>query len=388
MKSIRKSFRRRSGSIRERLSPLRRRPSQSHQAEASWRETGEPKLLLTADMLYFDPTIFQQFKEEGFDVAYIPHATPPKQYQEQLQRFADVLEERDRYAIVAYGESAAVVLEACTAAMPRLCAVVTYYPTSVPNANCAYPPSLNYQIHLAESQPFAAKLNCYTYHRSQVGFAEQDSQFYDRVGATLAWSRTIGCLRKGFDLTVDLAPAWERHLMAKYDKKDLEGTIESLAGDAYVNYVPVMTGGIGSDDLRHFYSEYFIPRNPSSLDIQLISRTMGIDHVVDELYLSFRHTQEMPWILPGVPATDKFVEVAIVSIVGVRAGKLRHENVYWDQASVLAQIGLLDTRYIPPAFQTIDEGSKLKRLPVLGAESAQKVLNPESEESNRLIIDG
>ncbi|EAS35660.3 dienelactone hydrolase [Coccidioides immitis RS] len=390
MKGIHETLRRRRNSLRERFSHRRQRSSsRSHETESSWRETGAPKLLLTANALYFDHTLFQDFREEGYDIAYLPHAAPPKQYKEQLQRFADVLEEEDRYAIVAYGEAASVVLDACMSPMPRLCAVVAYYPTTIPLAGCGFPSSLNYLIHLAESQPFSGKLNCYTYHRSDVGFAEHDSASYDRVSAQLAWGRTIACLRKGFEVTVDLAPFLENHMKVKFDAKDVDATMETVADDAYVNYVPVMIGGIGAVELRRFYSEYFIPRNPPSLDIRLISRTVGIDHVVDELYLSFKHSQEIPWILPGVPPTDRFVEIALVSVVGIRAGKLCHENVYWDQASVLMQIGLLDPKYIPPSFKPVASSTgkifQLERLPVIGGEGARKVLNPESEKSNGLI---
>lgn len=119
-----------------------------------------------------------------------------------------------------------------------------------------------------------------------------------------------------------------------------------------------------------------------------MSRTLGTDHVVDELYLTFTHTQEIPWMLPGVPPTDKYVEIALVSVVGIRAGKLQHEHIYWDQASVLVQIGLLDPFYIPPSFTPAGPKDMLqiKRLPVLGAESAWKLADPELGESNRLFF--
>jgi carboxymethylenebutenolidase len=78
---------------------------------------------------------------------------------------------------------------------------------------------------------------------------------------------------------------------------------------------------------------------------------------VDEIIFSFTHTQEMPWMLPGVPPTGRRVEVALVAIVRFRDGKLAHEHIYWDQACVLKQIGLLND----------------PSLPVVGAESARKV---------------
>ena len=65
-------------------------------------------------------------------------------------------------------------------------------------------------------------------------------------------------------------------------------------------------------------------------------------------------------MLPGVAPTGRRVEVPLVAIVRFRDGKLAHEHIYWDQASVLKQIGLLT-----------DES-----LPVFGAETARKVLKP------------
>lgn len=148
-----------------------------------------------------------------------------------------------------------------------------------------------------------------------------------------------------------------------------------------MNCVPTMTGGIGHHDLLVFYRDYFIPKNPPSLSIKLVSRTIGTDQVVDEMIVSFKHTQEVPWLLPGVQATNKVVHVAVVSIVAMRGGKLVHEHLYWDQASVLVQVGLLDPKLVPESFQK----QGLKRLPVFGSETASKVLDEESQPSNGLI---
>ena len=106
-----------------------------------------------------------------------------------------------------------------------------------------------------------------------------------------------------------------------------------------------------------------------------------MDRVVDEIYLSFKHTQPVPWILPGVPPTNRMVHVALASIVCTRGEKLVHEHLYWDQASVLVQVGLLDPNLVPESFKK----QGMKRLPVYGAESAAKVWDEESHPSNELI---
>jgi carboxymethylenebutenolidase len=155
----------------------------------------------------------------------------------------------------------------------------------------------------------------------------------------------------------DLVRLWEDHTNCEFSTRDTESTLDTMVDDAYVNHVPVLTGGAGKDALRRFYAEDFIPRMPPDTKLTPISRTVGEDQLVDEMIFSFTHTQEMPWMLPGIAPTNRYVEVALVAIVRFRDGKLAHEHIYWDQASVLKQIGLLT-----------DPG-----LPVFGAESARKV---------------
>lgn len=106
------------------------------------------------------------------------------------------------------------------------------------------------------------------------------------------------------------------------------------------------------------------------------------------MYMTFRHTQEIPWMLPGVPPTDKPVEIAVVNIVCIRGGKLCHRQLYWDHASVLVQVGLLDPKLIPPGFKASGGvNQQIERLPVVGAEGARKVLDEDSERSNRLLYE-
>ena len=133
-----------------------------------------------------------------------------------------------------------------------------------------------------------------------------------------------------------------------------------MVEDAYVNHVPVLTGGFGKPELRQFYSAHFIPKMPPDLEMTSVSRTIGTDQLVEEMVVRFTHTVEIDWMLPGIAPTGRRVEVALVVVVHFRDGKLAHERIYWDQASVLAQLGLIDA----------------KGLPIAGAESARKVLDP------------
>ncbi|HEX5431438.1 MAG TPA: ester cyclase [Bryobacteraceae bacterium] len=160
----------------------------------------------------------------------------------------------------------------------------------------------------------------------------------------------------------DLSHLWEEHTRHEFVTRDTEDTLATMVDDAYVNHIPVLTGGFGKEALREFYSRKFIPCMPPDTRLTPVSRTIGKDQIVDEMIFSFTHTQEMPWMLPGVPPTHRHVEIPLVAIVRFRDGLLAHEHIYWDQASVLKQIGLLTD----------------PSLPVYGAETARKVLDPKS----------
>jgi carboxymethylenebutenolidase len=165
-----------------------------------------------------------------------------------------------------------------------------------------------------------------------------------------------------------LARLWEEHIRHEFTTKSTDDTIATMVEDAYVNHVPVMTGGFGKPELRQFYSAHFIPKMPPDLGMTPVSRTIGTDQLVEEMVLKFTHTVAIDWMLPGVAPTGRRVEVALVVVVRFRDGKVAHEHIYWDQASVLVQLGLIDA-----------EG-----LPVAGAESARKVLDPRLP-ANELI---
>ncbi|MEI2582609.1 ester cyclase [Scytonema sp. PRP1] len=165
-----------------------------------------------------------------------------------------------------------------------------------------------------------------------------------------------------------LQAVWEEHIGHEFGTHSTEDALATMVEDAYVNHIPVMTGGVGKPTLREFYSKYLIPQIPPDLELVPISRTIGTDQLVDEMAATFTHTIQMDWMLPGVAPTGKRVEVPVVAIVQFRDGKLAHEHIYWDQASVLIQLGLLDPG----------------TLPVVGVDSARKVLDP-SLPSNALI---
>src|SRR6058998_4328017 len=158
------------------------------------------------------------------------------------------------------------------------------------------------------------------------------------------------------DANAKLTPAqealrklWEEHVQYEFSTRNTEDTLDTMVEDAYVNHIPVLTGGVGKDALREFYSKRFIPQMPTDTEVPPVSRTIGTDQLVDEMIFKFTHTVRMDWILPGVAPTGKRVEIPLVAIVRFRDNKLAHEHIYWDQASVLVQLGLLDQNTLPVA---------------------------------------
>lgn len=157
-----------------------------------------------------------------------------------------------------------------------------------------------------------------------------------------------------------MADMWDAHVAAEFSEHSLDATLSTMTSSPSINHMPVITGGRGLEQVKHFYGTYFIPCQPPDTETVPLSRTIGENRLVDELLHKFTHTIEMPWILPGVPPTGKRVEIAVIVVVQFEGRKIAGERIYWDQASVLVQLGLLDR----------------KVFPVWGIEVAEKAADP------------
>ncbi len=165
-----------------------------------------------------------------------------------------------------------------------------------------------------------------------------------------------------------LIDLWERHMSCEFAERDAAATVATMSAENYVNHVPIMTGGRGRDEMLEFYGRHFIPKMPADTEITPVCRTVGQGRVVDEMIFKFTHDTEMDWMLPGIPPTGRRVEVPLLVVVQLGRDEVICERIYWDQASVLVQLGLLDP----------------SGLPVAGVETARKVLDPRLP-SNELI---
>jgi carboxymethylenebutenolidase len=149
-----------------------------------------------------------------------------------------------------------------------------------------------------------------------------------------------------------MARMWDEHTSAEFVTRDVEATMRTMTDNPSVMHVPTGMGGVGFDGVRDFYRRWFVGRNAADMSIESLSRTVGEASLVDEMMITFTHDIEIPWILPGVPATGSQVRVPGIAIVGFEGTAVASERIYWDQASVLAQVGLLDQETV-------------KRLPVI-----------------------
>lgn len=294
---------------------------------------------------------------------------------------------------------------------PRLCAIVAYYPSAIPQpVHTKFPTGVKVLVHLAGSEIDVARntevlgiqgkrktvrkridpgegygnslklgYRAYNYPGAEPGFAEHDLDEYDPIAESVAFTRTLSTLQKGFRLEPNIEGIRDE-LTSLTIYGNVEKTMKSVRPYAHVINGPTLAGGIGSKQLSHFYSKLFYPL-PKSMSSRLLSRTVGTDRIVDELFISFVHNIAVPWMLPGIPPTNRRLEIVVVSIMSLRGGALESEHLYWDQASVLVQVGLLDPKMVPDAMKQ----KGVKQLPVVAAEGARAMKRGSTRQINSLL---
>jgi carboxymethylenebutenolidase len=163
--------------------------------------------------------------------------------------------------------------------------------------------------------------------------------------------------------TTNLAEIFDAHVMHEFVDHDVDATMRTMAPEPYLLHVPMLTGGDGAAAVRRFYEQFFVGKWPEDTKVTRVSRTVGTDQVVDELILSFTHDVRLDFMLPGIAHTGRHVEMPTVVVMKFEQGKIAHEHIYWDQGSLLAQVGLLDPG----------------QLPVIGAEQAAALRSKMTE---------
>jgi carboxymethylenebutenolidase len=212
------------------------------------------------------------------------------------------------------------------------------------------------------------EMEAFLYRGAKAGFAAPDGVLYDKSSSELAYTRSLALFRRVLGPRYDLDRIWDRHTELEFAVRAAEETMTTMIAEPYVNHVPVMTGGTGYAQTLRFYKHHFIQTAPRDSRLVPISRTIGADRVVDEMLFCFTHDVEIDWMLPGIAPTGRHVEIPLVAIVRFRGDKIHSEHIYWDQASVLVQIGVLDPQLYP----------------VAGVETARKAYD-EHQPSNGLM---
>jgi len=192
-------------------------------------------------------------------------------------------------------------------------------------------------------------IETYVYPGCDHAFATPEREHFDKPAAMMAYSRTMAMLRKVLGPVYDLNQLWEMHCYYEFATRDVNAVMPTMVAQPYVNHVPTMTGGVGHDQLKRFYKYHFVDSNPADTRLIPVSRTIGADRVVDEFVFCATHDREIDWLLPGLKPTGKYFEVPMLAVICFRGDKLYNEHIYWDQASVLVQIGVLDPTGLPVA---------------------------------------
>ncbi|KAK8016754.1 carboxymethylenebutenolidase [Apiospora rasikravindrae] len=185
----------------------------------------------------------------------------------------------------------------------------------------------------------------------------------------------------------DLEKIWDEHTYWEFEARDVEQTMATMVEEPYVNHIPTLTGGIGREKLTEFYTNHFVFANPPDTELELVSRTVGIDRVIDEFVTKMTHDRVVDWLAPGVPPTGKYIQVPFTSVVNIRGDRLYHEHISWDQGTLLRQLGLLP-EYLPfpHPVASAQPGENFEyRVPVAGVESASKLKDESAVDSNAML---
>jgi len=308
------------------------------------------------------------YAEEGYVTLAVDDG-----YAEAAKALAKRREVAGSIGAIGFGAGARTALEAVNAGVVACAAA---YGTGGEGAAPAVPRhGRPIMVHLADPdaaafealRPRFPAVESFFYRGSAPGFAEPGEAF-DKSSFNLAYTRTLEMLRRVLGPRYDLDKIWDRHTELEFAVRAAEETMLTMVPEPYVNHVPTMTGGTGHDETLRFYKHHFIPTSPQDARLVPISRTTGADRIVDEMLFCFTHDNEIDWMLPGVKPTGRKVEIPLVAVVRFRGDKIYSEHIYWDQASVLVQVGLLDPALYPTA----------------GIETARKAFD-ETEPSNTIM---
>ncbi|TFK29266.1 hypothetical protein FA15DRAFT_664186 [Coprinopsis marcescibilis] len=355
----------------------------------------EPSTVLLSTSKSLDPDPVQKWAEEGFAVVFATGLGSRTTVKEVLDDAAQALSSKDREAIIdnrgrfgviVYCDShMAEALEAIEHNELFVCLIKYGHDVDTERVQTTSSPVL---IHAGKDQPVnivGSSAKVHHYSSASGFFVLPSSTEYDPGSAALSHSRSLVFLRKHLGgLNFDIEAIWEEHCYFEFEARSVAKTMATMVAEPYVNHIPTMTGGIGREKLTVFYRDHFIFSNPADARLEVISRTVGPDRVVDEFIYHITHDRFVDWLLPGVPPTKKKLAIPMMAVVNIRGDRLYNEHIWWDQATALSQCGLLPV-YIPYKGSVEGSTDMILRLPVSGVEAAHMLVNESQGESNKML---
>ncbi|KAI4753572.1 hypothetical protein E4T52_14283 [Aureobasidium sp. EXF-3400] len=342
-----------------------------------------------------DPPSLQKWAEESFVVAQIDLRKIDKSFEETLSdtllliKDLDSFDGNEKFGLISYLSSSHTDVVNVVESSKDIAAIVVYGSSEIQTTK----PTL---LHKPGNPPMPIKKDAskkkktYYYPNVSPFFVLPAHKSFQASSASVSHTRTLNFLKPILGGPYfDLEEIWEEHCLYEFGERAVDKTMSTMVQEPYVNHIPTLTGGIGRAKLTDFYRNHFVFSNPEDTALELVSRTVGIDRVIDEFVFSFTHDREIDWLLPGVPPTGKKCRLPFTSIVNVRGDRLYHEHIAWDQATALVQLGLLP-KYLPFAYpiegKTAVPGKHFEyRVPAAGVETAEKLVNESAVESNLML---
>ncbi|EGX90353.1 LEA domain protein [Cordyceps militaris CM01] len=348
------------------------------------------------------PTPVLKWAEEGYAVVQISAAAMEASGAAAEQAFSLAMEAlercescqpKDAVGVVCYSSSLWNLAAPLLDKLPSVAAAVIYVDDQNPTGLLPTTvPSLRHIAGAAAAK--TSRLGAPKEYRYPTVTAPQQRWFspghddFDYAADSVAHSRSLQFLKPAMrGPFFDLESIWEEHTYYEFADRSVEHTMSTMVQEPYVNHVPTLTGGIGRLKLTDFYRHNFIFNNAADTSLELVSRTIGIDRVIDEFIFTFTHDREIDWLLPGVPPTHQKAEIPFVAVVNIRGDRLYHEHITWDQGTTLRQLGLMPD-YLPFPYPVpgAPPGAAVEyRVPVLGAATADKLRNRKTVPSNEML---
>ncbi|KAF2219536.1 hypothetical protein BDZ85DRAFT_285377 [Elsinoe ampelina] len=349
------------------------------------------------DIIEGVPSPLIKWAEESFTVVEIKSSAIQKDASTALREAQDALsscsqcEPKDKIAMVVYDYTVWDQLTPFLNKGSSFGGAVVYGSTSSSLSRVAVPTAEHLAGKASTKLERTSTFIAYDYPSASPSFAVPFQPDFHYATEAISHTRNLTFLKKHLDGPYfDLEAIWDEHTYWEFENRSVEHTMATMVQEPYVNHIPTLTGGIGREQLTDFYRHHFIFSNPESTELELISRTVGIDRVVDEFIFKLTHTQQVDWLLPGVPPTNRLLEIPFTAVVNIRGDRLYHEHIAWDQATALAQCGLLP-EFLPFPYPLAD-GSKPTpggrfqyQLPVAGVEGARKMRDKNGTGSNAMF---